>query len=900
MSGTPSPLDYSAARGRAATRRLSPPTQRVPLCSRELVVRSLEVARAGRLTVVVGPPGYGKTTVLAQWHERLRTQGCKAVWYAASENEREPAEFLRMLALALDVAGIDLGDAARRAINDGATENMLDAIVMGLEQVAEPAVIIIDDFERIDHPPITALVGELLEALPDGIHLTIAARRKPALAISSLRAQGSVRVIEANELRLNRDELALTLALPADALELTSIETQTEGWPVAAQLYRLWRERVSGHAIVPGFGGQASEVADYLAEQVFGALPETHQRVLIDLSIVELTEVGLADYIRDASDSAALLENIAAMMPSLIQHSMLDGESAYRLHPLLSGYANGRLALMPGRAATLHKRAADWLWRHQQHAGALRHAVQSQDEAALLAMLDGLPILEIFLGFGVSELRLILREIPPPLVETLPRIRLMSALVHFKSGLFIEAERMRAEIDRTFAAQFAADNENGRRLRRESGALELLFRVYIDGPAADPAVLVDRVQSLSHGLPLMWSWCENALVVIHQQSGDLDGAERALARAREAYRVSGASVFAELNLLCHEMLIGLAHGRLRYTQEMAAALHRRSPTNIFGEQSVHAMATITSSAIDYERSYRAQAADALRMALVEFGEGEAWFDQYAIVFPVMADVIFRRHGLAEMRKQIAHFVEVTWRRGLHCLVGTLRGIELLHVARAGDLAGDLDAAAELEEVCRRSVNGVSDPPIPWRERDMAMRALARLALARAALDEALALSDRLIEDGTAGDRLRTRLHGLILRAMACDRKGAVDRADAALLQAVGLAYPEGFVACFAVEGQAMAQLLRRAVGEGGTALEQRHVATIIRTIDGERQFAAPDALSAREAEIVAHLADGASNKLIARRLGLTDNTIKFHLKKIYVKLGVTSRTAAVARALRDS
>ena len=57
-----------------------------------------------------------------------------------------------------------------------------------------------------------------------------------------------------------------------------------------------------------------------------------------------------------------------------------------------------------------------------------------------------------------------------------------------------------------------------------------------------------------------------------------------------------------------------------------------------------------------------------------------------------------------------------------------------------------------------------------------------------------------------------------------------------------------------------------------------------------------NALNEREAQIVAHLADGASNKLIARRLGLTENTIKFHLKKVFAKLGVTSRKAASAAA----
>jgi len=57
-----------------------------------------------------------------------------------------------------------------------------------------------------------------------------------------------------------------------------------------------------------------------------------------------------------------------------------------------------------------------------------------------------------------------------------------------------------------------------------------------------------------------------------------------------------------------------------------------------------------------------------------------------------------------------------------------------------------------------------------------------------------------------------------------------------------------------------------------------------------------DPLSARELEVLRWLATGASNKAIARRLDLSPNTVKTHLKRVYEKLGADSRTAAVARA----
>ena len=55
-------------------------------------------------------------------------------------------------------------------------------------------------------------------------------------------------------------------------------------------------------------------------------------------------------------------------------------------------------------------------------------------------------------------------------------------------------------------------------------------------------------------------------------------------------------------------------------------------------------------------------------------------------------------------------------------------------------------------------------------------------------------------------------------------------------------------------------------------------------------------LSAREQEILEQLASGRANKEIARRFELTENTVKFHLKNIYAKLGVNSRVQAVGAA----
>jgi DNA-binding NarL/FixJ family response regulator len=87
----------------------------------------------------------------------------------------------------------------------------------------------------------------------------------------------------------------------------------------------------------------------------------------------------------------------------------------------------------------------------------------------------------------------------------------------------------------------------------------------------------------------------------------------------------------------------------------------------------------------------------------------------------------------------------------------------------------------------------------------------------------------------------------------------------------------------------------RAVQSGLVVL---HPAALEPSTAGDRPAAAGAPLTAREREILELMADGASNRIIAGRLAISRHTVKFHVASILAKLGATSRTEAVALALR--
>jgi len=125
---------------------------------------------------------------------------------------------------------------------------------------------------------------------------------------------------------------------------------------------------------------------------------------------------------------------------------------------------------------------------------------------------------------------------------------------------------------------------------------------------------------------------------------------------------------------------------------------------------------------------------------------------------------------------------------------------------------------------------------------------------------------RVVLIGTAGERAALRA--------ACRAAGITVVGEAGTIDAAGFgATADGFLVHPAGR--------RPALGDLGTG-----------------EVAPSEPLTPRELEVVALLAEGLPNKAIAQRLGISDQTVKFHVASIYGKLGASNRTDAARRALR--
>ncbi len=140
---------------------------------------------------------------------------------------------------------------------------------------------------------------------------------------------------------------------------------------------------------------------------------------------------------------------------------------------------------------------------------------------------------------------------------------------------------------------------------------------------------------------------------------------------------------------------------------------------------------------------------------------------------------------------------------------------------------------------------------------------------------------------------------LALQALALETQGNLDQALSALERALSLAEPEGYVRTFVDEGEPMARLLRRVLSRG---IAPNYVARLLAAFGKEAKLTSPamesliEPLSERELQVLRLIVAGLSNSEIAQELVIAVSTVKSHVNHIYGKLGVKSRTQAVARA----
>src|SRR5262245_32781052 len=170
--------------------KLRPPLPRPSLVERPRLLRGLDAAARGKLSLVSAPAGFGKTTLLLQWRERLRRSGVAVGWLNIDADDNDVGRFLSHLAGALSGAHQALGEKALALLRSSPVLPVDAALTTLINEIAElgrRVVLILDDYHLIKSTRVHQTMETLIAYVPAHLHLALASRSAPPLAAARLR-----------------------------------------------------------------------------------------------------------------------------------------------------------------------------------------------------------------------------------------------------------------------------------------------------------------------------------------------------------------------------------------------------------------------------------------------------------------------------------------------------------------------------------------------------------------------------------------------------------------------------------------------------------------------------------------------------------------------------------------
>jgi LuxR family maltose regulon positive regulatory protein len=326
----------------------------------------LAVLRSGarRLTLLAAPPGFGKTTLLAEW--AAAGDGPPVAWLSVDEEDNDPARFFAYMVEALRRVERELGGRALAALRTpGAdlVDVVLPLLLNDLAALERELVLVVDDYHLIANPEVHEALAYLIAHAPGSFRLVLATREDPPLSLGRMRARGELGELRAGELRFTGEETAVfltdALGLELSADNVALLQARTEGWPAALYLAALSLRGRDASAVIERFAGDDRFLVDYLAAEVLARQPPELRSFLLQTSILKRFCGPLCDAVADRENSAALLAELERSNLLLVP---LDSRREwYRYHHLFGELLQHELkATDRDSLPVLHRRASSW------------------------------------------------------------------------------------------------------------------------------------------------------------------------------------------------------------------------------------------------------------------------------------------------------------------------------------------------------------------------------------------------------------------------------------------------------------------------------------------------------------------------------------------------------------
>ena len=885
------------------------------LVARQHLFQRLEegVAQGRRLSLISAPAGYGKSVLAATW---LRKQADKETpramvsWLSLDANDNDPVRFFSYLAAAAKIlAPESVFPSLLPSPHPPPPAELMTSFINELagsdiEPVQEGLLLLaLDDYHKIHSPYIHDCLQFLLDYAPPNLHLVLITRQDPPLALPRMRVAGELTEIRAQDLRFSGPEigqffnLSNNMELEQDWVE--TLEVRTEGWVAGLQLAALsLRDRSDVGVFLDDFRGTNRYLIDYLIDEVLSQLPEETRQFLYQTSILDRLSAGLCQALTGRGDSQEILQQLEN--DNLFLIPLDDRREWYRYHHLFSDFL--RTELKEPHLAELHRKAATWYEANGLTPEAVQHALASKDNELAGDLVERAMLNPTTWSSG--QLGMLLgwvEALPDESVYSRPQLAIRASRALYLSGQLELAAQMldKAEISLRSRPSPVEDI-------KVSLAQIFAFRAAILALQGHISEAREMVQQALIDLPVDYllararAW--DTLGLIHQLTGSMEDAIAAFMAASQVAMQAGV-LFLGINACCEAALVQIIQGRLNQAQRTCRqALQLPGPES--GRIPPTGLAWAILADIALERNDLETAERYLSDAIQLSQEGGI-IDDLKMEYLILAHLRLAQADPGGAIAAVQRAITILQTYSGSPLLGQSTIIQAYLDLKLGNPASAAAWAREYEH--SRNSEAVD------YLREFEDLTLARFMLAEGRPQEAQALLEELVAAARAGQRLKIVIEGQTLTAIAWwDMQDKVP-AFAALEEALYLGRPEGFVRTFINEGEALRALLaglipvlkdqtlreyaKYLLANFSDSTEQSDESSLT-GVDGRPISTVEmiEPLSEQELKILRLLSAGLSNKEIATELVIGVGTVKWHVHNIYGKLGVNSRTQAIARA----
>jgi LuxR family maltose regulon positive regulatory protein len=830
------------------------------------------------LNIVIAPAGYGKSCLVSNWANRnTRT----VAWLSLNKEDATTSRFWSYVLYALKEASesqlaIDLENDRFVDISD--CVNSLDRLILSIAEWENDMFLVLEDYHYLnDSSDIDNALSYLLENCPENLHVILISRKSPNLRTMKKRLATQLNEISEESLRFTFDETSAFFIhenIPVTSRFVEQAMEVVNGWPAGLRLLALLLGDVASDNYVDKLPSGFSEaVNDFMFEEVIDALPPQIQKFALLTSFLDSYCPTLAAWVLDALGVRDVEETTNASIQYLRGNSVFiteiaDSESEpwFNYHSLL-GQALRTFALRKGKRYGHEVCAAASKWFRQENAfdSAVMYAARAQNYDAIAQIIHQIwPQV-----LANDELAMLLRwygYLPEDYVSQHPRLCLLQALPLAVSGNFDLARR------RLSQAQEASKNTSD-----HYAATALAIQSLISSIDGKPAL---AKESAAKALDILPSGESHFRAMAHQVLGS-SALDENIIKARQVFEQAiemGISL-NDKNVLCSaysnfsflEALIGCSDCAERHSR-LAKEIHADYQARTIPMLNV---AYLADGVVAYHQ-YRLKEAAAACRYVIEHSGYSYIRRNYATAQTLLACVSLCSGKTAEARELALSASELYF----DGFADAFPGMSLLKICHA--IPGFVKRAMSQQE------DGEDQ----------------RLSIARLWMNRVFAFfekenyeTDELEQDLVDIDEgyIIAKININLLIACSYERAGTNDKAQQFLSDAFDIAKPHQITQPFIDARIYCPQTLRQLAKSTPDGFGASVYKTLPTVFADDSPSAPPETpiISAREIDVMRLVELGFSTNQIAERLFISSETVKKHIKHVFVKIEAHSRLQAI-------